>query len=194
MIFQFNATTSTITELQFDTVVTAGYETKLWHIPSVQRGASSDYVGSKQHVTLGHPDALTVLKAEITGVMPEERKGGAVYGAHREIVGWCSLVLTDPKNRDGVLSVLVDPKRRECLRDMLTFLVQHAFREHGLHRVSATRYDGDDGVAAVYKDCGFTEEGRRRRANWVDGAWRDEILLGVLEEEWAGREPHEQPQ
>jgi len=32
---------------------------------------------------------------------------------------------------------------------------------------------------------GFKEEGRKRRANWVDGHWEDSFSMGVLDEEWA---------
>jgi RimJ/RimL family protein N-acetyltransferase len=42
-----------------------------------------------------------------------------------------------------------------------------------------------DNVAAVrlYERLGFVREVHRRRALWIDGAWRDEYLMGLLPEE-----------
>lgn len=34
---------------------------------------------------------------------------------------------------------------------------------------------------------GFTEEGRIRKGVWIEGAWEDIILMGILDEEWAER-------
>jgi len=31
---------------------------------------------------------------------------------------------------------------------------------------------------------GFVEEGRKRKANFFNGAWQDSIYMGLLEEEW----------
>lgn len=37
------------------------------------------------------------------------------------------------------------------------------------------------------------EEGRKRKANWVDGKWEDIIFMAILEEEWAVRQNLEIP-
>lgn len=34
---------------------------------------------------------------------------------------------------------------------------------------------------------GFVEEGRIRKATWIEGQWRDIILMGILDEDWAAR-------
>lgn len=34
---------------------------------------------------------------------------------------------------------------------------------------------------------GFVEEGRLRKALWLDGDWIDIILMSILEDEWAER-------
>jgi len=34
---------------------------------------------------------------------------------------------------------------------------------------------------------GFVEEGRKRKANFFNGAWQDSIYMGLLEEEWFER-------
>jgi len=36
-----------------------------------------------------------------------------------------------------------------------------------------------------YRAAGFTEEGRRRQVTFHDGRWHDEVLMSVLQPEWA---------
>ena len=31
---------------------------------------------------------------------------------------------------------------------------------------------------------GFVQEGRQRKVNWVEGAWKDIIQMGILVEDW----------
>jgi len=31
---------------------------------------------------------------------------------------------------------------------------------------------------------GFIQEGHQRKVNWVEGAWRDVIQMGILVEDW----------
>jgi RimJ/RimL family protein N-acetyltransferase len=38
-------------------------------------------------------------------------------------------------------------------------------------------------IAAAHR-VGFVLEGRLRRSSWVYGSFRDEVLLGLLAEEW----------
>lgn len=35
---------------------------------------------------------------------------------------------------------------------------------------------------------GLVEEGRKRKANWIDGKWEDIVFMGILEEEWAAQQ------
>jgi RimJ/RimL family protein N-acetyltransferase len=35
-----------------------------------------------------------------------------------------------------------------------------------------------------YTCSGFVEEGGKRKANWVDGHWADNVLMEILQEEW----------
>lgn len=30
----------------------------------------------------------------------------------------------------------------------------------------------------------FVEDGRKREANWLEGAWQDSICMGILEDDW----------
>ncbi|PPQ89473.1 hypothetical protein CVT25_011999 [Psilocybe cyanescens] len=64
------------------------------------------------------------------------------------------------------------------------FMVDHAFVHMNMHRISLDVWEGNDRAAAVYKKIGFIEEGRQRKAVWINGGWKDNILMGILVDEW----------
>lgn len=68
----------------------------------------------------------------------------------------------------------------------LAALVDHAFLALGLHRVTA--YVQPDNVASlsVLGKLGFQDEGLRRRALFVDGAWRDHRSFAIIADDLAG--------
>lgn len=69
----------------------------------------------------------------------------------------------------------------EATRAVLTY----AFSELKLHRVSLRVLAINDRAIRAYKKCGFQVEGRERETALVDGAWHDDLIMGVLEHEFA---------
>jgi RimJ/RimL family protein N-acetyltransferase len=63
-------------------------------------------------------------------------------------------------------------------------VLAYAFEVLRLHRVDARVLAGHQRGLACLRACGFAEEGRERESALVDGAWRDEVVLGVLEQEY----------
>jgi len=51
-----------------------------------------------------------------------------------------------------------------------------------------TCYSYNLGARELYERLGFVFEGRLRESVWYDGAWYDEIILGMLKSEWDTRE------
>ena len=51
----------------------------------------------------------------------------------------------------------------------------------GLHRVELRVLDFNLRGIGCYRRCGFIEEGRERDAAFVDGAWRDYVVMAILE-------------
>jgi RimJ/RimL family protein N-acetyltransferase len=56
----------------------------------------------------------------------------------------------------------------------------------GLHRISVRVMASNGRAIACYRKCGFQVEGREREAAFVDGRWQDDLIMGVLEREFAG--------
>jgi len=53
-------------------------------------------------------------------------------------------------------------------------------------------YDFNGASLAFHRSLGFVDEGRIRRAHFVAGRHRDELVLGITAEEYAGRWPFEE--
>ncbi|KAF9556291.1 acyl-CoA N-acyltransferase, partial [Agrocybe pediades] len=68
--------------------------------------------------------------------------------------------------------------------EITKFMVDHAFFQLNMHRLSLEVYEGNDRAVALYEKQGFVVEGRQRKALWRNGKWRDVILMGILFEEW----------
>jgi RimJ/RimL family protein N-acetyltransferase len=71
--------------------------------------------------------------------------------------------------------------------DAMRVIVGFGFRELGLHRIQLSVAPFNPAGIRAYEKAGFVEEGRRRESVWHDGRWYDEVLMSVLEHEWAAR-------
>ncbi|AVH61800.1 N-acetyltransferase (plasmid) [Streptomyces dengpaensis] len=69
--------------------------------------------------------------------------------------------------------------------DAARTLITYAFRELGLHRVSAAIGPDNTASIAVVQQLGFTREGVLRDHVFTNGAWRDSVLFSVLAHEWS---------
>lgn len=65
-------------------------------------------------------------------------------------------------------------------------LLDYGFREHRLHRVSATVQSGNEASARLCDRLGFVHEGTAREAQFAAGEFVDVDRYGLLESEWAG--------
>lgn len=68
-------------------------------------------------------------------------------------------------------------------------VLAHGFGELGLHRVSLRVLANNIRAIRCYEKCGFQLEGRERETVFLDGAWRDDLIMGLLSREFRGAEP-----
>ncbi|KAG5638173.1 hypothetical protein H0H81_001470 [Sphagnurus paluster] len=103
-----------------------------------------------------------------------------------EVIGAASLTVASTKNWDIELGIglLPDVWNKGYGAEATRFLVDYAFKDLGVHRVSLGVLENNKGAIEMYKKIGFVEEGRRRKANWLDGVWHDSIYMGILDEDW----------
>jgi RimJ/RimL family protein N-acetyltransferase len=68
--------------------------------------------------------------------------------------------------------------------DLVRTLCYYAFTVRGLHRLQLETLADNDAMRKAAERCGFVREGTLRRASWVTGDYVDEVILGLLADEW----------
>lgn len=63
-------------------------------------------------------------------------------------------------------------------------LVQHLFTDRGLHRLSAQCDSRNVNSARLLRKLGFAQEGFRRQNSRLKGEWTDDVLFGLLAQDW----------
>ncbi|HEY2176930.1 MAG TPA: GNAT family protein [Mycobacteriales bacterium] len=63
-------------------------------------------------------------------------------------------------------------------------IIDHLVGERGLRRLAAECDARNVASAALLRRLGFTLEGRRRAHTWIKGEWTDDLVFGLLAEEW----------
>ena len=72
--------------------------------------------------------------------------------------------------------------------DALLLMVDYAFDWLDLRKVWLTTMSLNARVLRQMEKVGFTLEARRRKGVFARGEWYDEVMYGLLREEWPGRE------
>src|SRR5215470_11612708 len=104
------------------------------------------------------------------------------------LIGAIRLDHMDLGERRASLAVGIDEKARLGLglgREAIMLVLQYAFTVLDLHRVSVRVVAYNTRALRAYEKCGFVIEGRERDAAFVDGEWHDDVMLGILDREYA---------
>jgi RimJ/RimL family protein N-acetyltransferase len=64
--------------------------------------------------------------------------------------------------------------------EALQLLLDFAWRDRNLHRVSAQVFARNERASACYRKAGFIEEGRLKDNVFIDGQWDDLIVMGII--------------
>lgn len=77
--------------------------------------------------------------------------------------------------------------RRGLGSEAISLVTRFAFDELNLNRVQAGCYSSNVGSSRAFEKCGFRREGALRKKRFSKGTYDDEILFGLLREEWQER-------
>ncbi|MBV7331908.1 GNAT family N-acetyltransferase [Chloroflexi bacterium TSY] len=111
-----------------------------------------------------------------------------VIEADGQYRGTACLHSMNEQDRRAVYSIgLHDPTTRgRGIGTIVTQMVlQYAFTTLNLHRVSLRVLDFNQRAIACYRKCGFVEEGVERETFFCDGQWHNDIMMGILNHEYA---------
>lgn len=107
-----------------------------------------------------------------------------------EPVGYIHVYPIYEDHLGGNLGVWLLPKaqRNKFLQDAMVHVIDHAFNQVGLRRITVETVDLNKPVTRACKRAGFTHEGTYRQVRFVDGEWRDAHQYGILRSEFPSLE------
>ncbi len=91
------------------------------------------------------------------------------------------------ENRRALLGIIIGEKAywgQGYGTDAVKAMLGWAFGYMNLNRVALTVYAYNERAIGCYLKCGFRHEGAMRQARYVDGQYYDELMMGILREEW----------
>ncbi|QDX92496.1 N-acetyltransferase [Brevibacillus laterosporus] len=102
-------------------------------------------------------------------------------------IGIVSLIQIDYKNRNAECIIDIGEKAywgKGYGTEALRLLLDYAFLELNLHRVSLRVFSFNKKAIALYERMGFKHEGISREYIFRDGKWSDVFHMGVLQREY----------
>ncbi|MCF1594378.1 GNAT family N-acetyltransferase [Streptomyces muensis] len=104
-----------------------------------------------------------------------------------ELVGEVVLYEWNPHAHSCTFRTLIGPRGRDrgIGTEATRLIVGYGFEQLGLHRIQLEAYRHNHRALRVYEKVGFVTEGIRREAQTRNGQWLDEVLMAVLDHEWA---------
>jgi RimJ/RimL family protein N-acetyltransferase len=109
-----------------------------------------------------------------------------VEKASDELAGEALLWSIDLHNRTAHIGLSLRPgfRGRGLSGDVIGVLCEYAFSVRGLHRLQIETLSDNAPMIAAATGAGFVLEGQIRKGAWVLGSFADEVILGLLADEW----------
>ena len=142
------------------------------------------------------PRSLEARLAEFEKEQAEPDPAAAFFTIHllddEAALGSVGLWRIDLHHRSAHIGISLLPgaRGRGLGRDALEIICRYGFEVRGLHRLSLETLEINASMQAAALSCGFVEEGRLRAAAWYLGRHLDDVLYGLLADEWWARQGH----
>jgi RimJ/RimL family protein N-acetyltransferase len=104
------------------------------------------------------------------------------------LIGHIRLDHLDLSDRRASLAIGIDDKAQLGIglgMEAINLALGYAFDVLKLHRISVRVVDYNLRAIHAYQKCGFVAEGREREAAFVDGVRHDDVMMGILDREYA---------
>lgn len=111
----------------------------------------------------------------------------AVTTSDDDLVGFARLGLSGVKAAKLGYAIRADSWGKGYAADAAWQMVDFAFRQLDLHRISAAIGPDNAASIAVAEKLNMQYEGRLRDHVFTNGTWRDSLLYSVLAQEWDNR-------
>jgi RimJ/RimL family protein N-acetyltransferase len=108
-------------------------------------------------------------------------------------IGDILLMNLKSRNRCAELGIVIGDRAywgRGFGREAVKLMVDYGFHYLGLHRIELFPHEKNVRAIRCYLACGFMEEGRARKALWLQGEYVDVVQMSILREEWEAMYMH----
>ena len=102
-------------------------------------------------------------------------------------VGNCGLFSIDWVNRYAEIGIHIGEKgywNQGYGTKAIRLILKHGFDNLNLHRLWLRVYKNNTRAIRTYEKAGFTEEGKFRQAQYLDGKYVDVMIMSMLKTEW----------
>jgi len=102
-------------------------------------------------------------------------------------IGGCGINEFDWKNGTATVGIYIghkDYKSKGYGTDAMKVLLNFLFMQTNINRVELFVYSFNERAIKSYRKNGFIEEGRARQRIFRNGRYHDEIMMGILREEY----------
>jgi len=114
---------------------------------------------------------------------------GIVLKESDKLIGSTGFGGIDWRNRRAPFGIVIGDKTEWSKgygTEATKLMVRYGFDALNLNRIFLHVFDHNPRAMRAYKKAGFVKEGVLRQDRYVDGAYRDTIVMGILREEWKG--------
>jgi len=108
----------------------------------------------------------------------------AATGQHIGNINFHEVVAEDRKARLGMMIGEKSHWSRGFGTDALMTFLRFGFEEMNLHRIDLLVDANNPRAIACYRKCGMVEEARLRQNRYARGRYVDQLVMGVLRDEW----------
>jgi RimJ/RimL family protein N-acetyltransferase len=106
-----------------------------------------------------------------------------------QLIGDCAAMphADDPSQCDIGFTIAAEHQRHGYATEAVRLLLNYLFTERGKHRIAACCDPRNAASVALLERLGVRREGHLRQSTWAKGEWTDELVYGVLSDEWQPR-------
>jgi RimJ/RimL family protein N-acetyltransferase len=124
---------------------------------------------------------------EIQKIQGKENIRLGIFLNDGTVIGDIALQGLDWQNRScsiGYGLTKLEYRRKGYTTDAVKVILEYGFFHLGFERISASTQENNIGAQKVLEKCGFTLEGRERKAKYFGGKRHDRLIYGLLVEEY----------
>lgn len=102
-------------------------------------------------------------------------------------IGTIQLYSIDEQNKNCNLGIRIGDKDhwgKGYGEDSINTILEYAFFNMDMYRVNLKVYEYNVRAYKCYLKCGFKDEGKTRKSAFIDGMYYDEIVMGILKDDY----------